>query len=346
MNKIRWGIIGPGSIAHNFADALEQSYSGELLAIASRTSSRLEEFGNKYNINEEFRFNDYDQLLDDENIDAVYISTPHVFHADLSIKAAGKGKHILCEKPGALNFKQTSEVIEKVREAGVFYKEGFMYRCHPQIPALINLIKNKSIGNVNLITSSFGFDMQKVIPDHRLFNKSLAGGSILDVGLYPVSFSRMIAGAALGKKFINPKSISAKGRIGDTGVDELASAKLFFENNITADISTSIMQNMDNNAVIEGENGKIIVDNPWMPGRDGGPYDTKIRVITNDAEKVEEFKGPEHLFFFEAELASQTILKQRTEVPYPGMTWDDSLGNIKVLDMWRKEIGYYLEEDN
>ena len=92
MNKIRWGIIGPGSIAHNFADALKQSYSGELLAIASRTSSRLEEFGNKYNINEEFRFNDYDQLLDDENIDAVYISTPHVFHADLSIKAAGKGK--------------------------------------------------------------------------------------------------------------------------------------------------------------------------------------------------------------------------------------------------------------
>ncbi len=87
MNKIRWGIIGPGSIAHNFADALKQTYSAELLAIASRTSSRLEEFGNKYNINEEFRFNDYDQLLDDENIDAVYISTPHVFHADLSIKA-------------------------------------------------------------------------------------------------------------------------------------------------------------------------------------------------------------------------------------------------------------------
>ena len=117
MNKIRWGIIGPGSIAHNFADALKQSYSGELLAIASRTSSRLEEFGNKYNINEIYRFNDYDKLLDDENIDAVYISTPHVFHADLSIKAAGKGKHILCEKPGALNFKQTSEVIEKVKEA-------------------------------------------------------------------------------------------------------------------------------------------------------------------------------------------------------------------------------------
>jgi len=345
MDKIRWGIIGPGSIAHNFADALKQTYSGELIAIASRTSSKLEEFGNKYQIKKEFRFNDYETLLENENIDAVYIATPHVFHADLSIKAAGKGKHILCEKPGAVNFTEASKVIEKIKEAGVFYKEGFMYRCHPQIPALINIIKKNTIGNIKQITSSFGFDMQKIIPDHRLFDKKLAGGAILDVGLYPVSLSRMVAGAAVGKKFINPVSISAKARIGETGVDEIASAFLKFENNIIAEVSTAIMQNMDNNAVIEGKIGKIILDDPWMPGKDGGPYNTKIRIIKDGKEEIEEFKGPEHLFFFEAELASQTIAKQRTEVPHPGMTWDDTLGNIKVLDMWRKEIGYHLDED-
>ena len=345
MDKIRWGIIGPGSIAHNFADALKQAYSGELIAIASRTSNKLEEFGNKYQIKNEFRFNDYDALLENENIDAVYIATPHVFHADLSIRAAGKGKHILCEKPGAVNFAEASRVIEKIKEAGVFYKEGFMYRCHPQIPALINIIKQNTIGNIQHITSSFGFDMQNVIPDHRLFNKKLGGGAILDVGLYPVSLSRMLAGAAVGKKFINPISISAKARIGETGVDEISSATLKFENNIIAYVSTAIMQNMDNNAIIEGELGKIIIDDPWMPGKDGGPYNTKIRVIKNGTEEIQEFKGPEHLFFFEAELASQTISKQRTEVPYPGMTWDDTLGNIKALDMWRKEIGYDLEED-
>ena len=184
MDKIRWGIIGPGSIAHNFADALKQAYSGELIAIASRTSNKLEEFGNKYQIKNEFRFNDYDALLENENIDAVYIATPHVFHADLSIRAAGKGKHILCEKPGAVNFAEASRVLEKIKEAGVFYKEGFMYRCHPQIPELINIIKQNTIGNIKHITSSFGFDMKKVIPDHRLFDKKLAGGAILDVGLY------------------------------------------------------------------------------------------------------------------------------------------------------------------
>ena len=220
-----------------------------------------------------------------------------------------------------------------------------MYRCHPQIPALINIIKQNTIGNIKHITSSFGFDMQKVISDHRLFDKKLAGGAILDVGLYPVSLSRMVAGAAIGKKFTNPVSISAKARIGETGVDEISSATLKFENNIIAEVSTAIMQNMDNNAVIEGEIGKIILDDPWMPGKDGGPYNTKIRVIKNGTEDIQEFKGPEHLFFFEAELASQTISKQRTEVPYPGMTWDDTIGNIKALDMWRKEIGYDLEED-
>ena len=345
MDKIRWGIIGPGSIAHNFADALKQAYSGELIAIASRTSSKLEEFGNKYQIKEEFRFNDYDALLENENIDAVYIATPHVFHAELSIKAAGKGKHILCEKPGAVNFAEASKVIEKIKEAGVFYKEGFMYRCHPQIPALINIIKKNTIGNIKQITSSFGFNMQKIIPDHRLFDKNLAGGAILDVGLYPISLSRMVAGVAVGKKFINPISVTAKARIGETGVDEIAFTTLIFENDIIAEVATAIMQNMDNNAVIKGETGKIIIDDPWMPGKDGGPYNTTIRIIKNGKEEILEFKGPEHLFFFEAELASQTIAKQRTEVPYPGMTWDDSLGNIKVLDMWRKEIGYHLEED-
>ena len=143
MNKIRWGIIGPGSIANNFADALRQSYSGELKAIASFNDQRRKIFGDKYEVHENLRFNNYESLLNSDSVDAVYISTPHTLHAELSISAAGKGKHILCEKPGAVNFVQGEKVIKAVQEAGVFYKEGFMYRCHPQIPALLDLIKKK-----------------------------------------------------------------------------------------------------------------------------------------------------------------------------------------------------------
>ena len=187
--------------------------------------------------------------------------------------------------------------------------------------------------------------MKKVIPEHRLFNKDLAGGAILDVGLYPVSFSRMIAGVKSSKKFINPKNLSAKSKIGVTGVDEISTAIMEFDNGITAEAHTAIMKNMDNNAIIEGKNGKIIVDNPWMPGRDGGPYHSIIRIIKNGKEEIKEFKGPEHLFFFEAELASQSILKEKQQVPHPGMSWEDTLNNLKVLDQWRQKINYQIKED-
>ena len=345
MEKIKWGIIGPGSIANNFADGLTTSYSGQLVGIASKNDERRKSFGDKYDIHEDFRFETYDDIINSEHIDAIYISTPHTFHAEWSIKAAGKGKHILCEKPGAVNFIEGKKVIEAVKEAGVFYMEGFMYRCHPQIPKLVELIKNKTIGDVISIESSFGFDMGKTIPEHRLFNKDLAGGGILDVGLYPISFSRMVAGLANGKNFINPKNVTGNAKIGETGVDEISHGILEFENDIIAEVSTAIRENMINNAVIIGSEGKIELDQPWQPGRDGGPYHSTIKIIKKEKTESIDFKGPEHLFFFEAELSSQTIIKQKLEVPFPGMTWEDTLGNLKTLDQWRNAAGYLLAQD-
>ena len=102
---------------------------------------------------------------------------------------------------------------------------------------------------------------------------------------------------------------------------------------------------MDNNAIIEGSKGKIIVHNPWMPGKDGGPYHSTISIIKDDKEEIKNIKGPEHIFFFEAELSSQSILKEKQQVPHPGMTWEDTLSNLKVLDLWRHKINYSLEQD-
>ena len=257
MSSIKWGIIGPGNIAHKFADGLKESFSGQLIAIASTSEERRRNFGDKYNITDSFRFSNYQDLLNCNEVDAVYISTPHTLHAEWTIKAAGKGKHVLCEKPAAINLKEGQQIIEVVRQAGVFYMEGFMYRCHPQIPALLKIIKEDRIGQIKKITSSFGFDMGKIIPESRLFRKDLAGGAILDVGLYPISFSRLIAGAALGKKFVNPLSLSAEARISNTGVDEIAKAILKFDNNIEAHVATAILENIENNSIIEGSEGSI-----------------------------------------------------------------------------------------
>lgn len=346
MDFVRWGIIGPGNIANNFADGLKESVSGNLVAIASTNNERRKKFGDKYNIDHSLRFKTYDEIINSNKVDAIYIATPHTLHAEWSIKAAGKGKHILCEKPAAVNFKEGKKIIEAVRESGVFYMEGFMYRCHPQIKSLINLIKEKKIGDVINIKSSFGFDMGKTIPESRLFRTDLAGGAILDVGLYPVSFSRLIAGVAIGKKFINPLSIKGSAKIGETLVDEIAHARMEFENGITADISTAIREEMQNNAIIKGTKGIIEIDQPWTPGREGGSYHTTFKIMINGSTETIDFKGFNHLFFFEAELASNSILKQKTEISYPGMTWDDTLGNLITLDQWRNNVGYLLPQDS
>ena len=345
MEKIKWGIIGPGTIANNFADGLTSSYSGQLVGIASKSKDRRKSFGDKYDVHEDFRFETYDDIINSEHIEAIYISTPHPLHAEWTIKAAGKGKHVLCEKPGAVSYKEGKKVIDSVDAAGVFYMEGFMYRCHPQIPKLIELIKSKTIGDIISIESSFGFDMGKTIPDHRLFNKDLAGGGILDVGLYPISFSRLVAGAASNDKFLEPDFLNAEAKIGETGVDEIAHANIKFKNGIEAKVSTAIRESMKNNAIIRGTDGSIELPDPWMPGRDGGPYHAKIIITKNNEEEIIDVKGPEHLFFFEAELASQSIAKEKVQAPHPAMSWDDTLGNLKALDQWRDKVNYKLPQD-
>ena len=345
MEKIKWGIIGPGNIANNFADGLTNSYSGQLVSIASKSEDRRKNFGDKYDIHSDFRFDSYEDIINSEHIDAIYISTPHNLHAEWTIKAAGKGKHVLCEKPGAVNLNEGKKIIEAVKEAGVFYMEGFMYRCHPQIPKLLEIIKNKTIGEIESIETSFGYDTGKTIPESRIFNKELTGGAILDVGLYPISFSRLISGVATGEKFLEPNFINAEGRIGDTGVDEVAHANLEFKNGIKAKVSTAIRESMKNNAIIIGSEGTIELPDPWMPGRNGGPYHAKIIINKNGQEEVIELKGPEHLFFFEAELASQCIAKEKIQPPHPAMTWEDTLGNLKALDTWRDIIDYKLPQD-
>jgi len=346
MSLVNWGIIGPGSIAHNFADGLTQSSSGKLIAIASKNDQRRKNFGDKFQIDSSLRFSSYEDLLNCSDIDAVYIATPHTLHAEWSIKAAGKGKHILCEKPAAVNFREGKQIIEVVRESGVFYMEGFMYRCHPQILILIKLLREKIIGDIKYIKSSFGFDTGKTMFDSRLFRVDLAGGAILDVGLYPVSLSRLIAGISLGKKFVNPIKINGKAKIGETKVDEVSYATLEFENNIIAEVSSAIREEMKNNAIIEGSLGTIEMDQPWDPGSEGDPYHSTLKIVVDDKTDIIDCKGSEHLFFFEADFASKAILQEKTEVSYPGMLWEDTLGNLKCLDEWRRNIGYSLPQDS
>jgi predicted dehydrogenase/aryl-alcohol dehydrogenase-like predicted oxidoreductase len=339
MKTTRWGIIGPGDIAHNFADGLKETDAGKLVAIASRDAKRRQAFGDQYSIAADKRHATYEAMAADPGIDAIYVSTPHPWHAELSIMAMRHGKAVVCEKPMGMNAGEAAAVTEAAAQAGVFFMEAFMYRCHPQIARLVEIIKSGEIGTVRHIKATFGFSSTRN-PASRLYDPLLGGGGILDVGCYPVSASRLIAGAAIGAGFDNPVTVKGVAVMGPTGVDETAFGLLTFMSGITAEIACSVQNEMENAVIAIGEKGTIRLSNPWVPGRNAGPSDATIEVTAGGKTRVEEIKSHHHLFAFEAELASRLIAEGKKQAVSPAMSHGDSLGNAETLDRWRQEVGY------
>jgi len=336
-----WGIIGPGAIAHNFADGLAEAPSGRLVAIASRNGERRDTFGDRYGVPAEKRYAKYWELCDDPDVAAVYIATPHPFHAELSVMAMRAGKHVLCEKPAGVTAAQVVAITEVAAQEGVFFMEALMYRCHPQIARMVEIIRSGEIGAVRHVRASFGFAAD-FDPASRLYDRDLAGGGILDVGSYPISFARLVAGAVAGEAFADPEALKAVGHNGASGVDEEAYALLTFPGGITAECAVAIRRDMDNGAHVIGSAGRIDLPDPWVPGRDAGPSDAVLLVTARGTTRSESIRRREHLFAFEAETASRAIADGLREAPPPAMGWRDSIGNAEALDRWRLEVDYDL----
>ncbi|WP_136617164.1 MULTISPECIES: aldo/keto reductase [Mesorhizobium] len=334
---IRWGILGPGSIAQSFAGGVAGSRTGKLVAIGARNPA-------KPGLAESFPgariLDGYDALLADPDIDAVYISIPHPGHAQWAIKAAEAGKHVLCEKPLALTAFEADAMIHAARKAGTFLGEAFMYRLHPQTLKLVELIRSGVIGEIRMIKSSFGFAMPGFMPQHRLYANDLAGGGILDVGGYPVSMVRLIAGAAVGKPFSEPDKVVGTAHLGQSGVDEWASALLHFSSGIVAEVSCSISLNQDNVLRILGTKGRIEVPDFWFAGGNRDVGLGQIEIIASDgARETISVNEKRHVYSFEVDAAGEAIRAGRQEFAWPGMAWAESLGTLRVLDRWRAAAG-------
>ena len=181
--KLRWGIISTGAIAGTLARALGKSETSELLAVASRSPEAAARFAAEHAVPRAYA--SYEQLLADPEVEVVYIATPHPSHAEWAIAAARAKKHILCEKPLAMNEREVRAVVQAAREHDVFLMEAFMYRCHPQTHELVSLIRRGVLGQVKAIHASFGF-YGAYPATSRIVNHELGGGGILDVGCYPV----------------------------------------------------------------------------------------------------------------------------------------------------------------
>lgn len=342
MNKtsdqLGWGILGTGRIAQTFAKAVINSRTGKLVGVGSRTQEAAERFGEEFQIPR--RYGSYQALLDDPDVQAVYISLPNHLHAEWAIKCAQAGKHVLCEKPLTVNFAQAMAVVEAARYHGVFLMEAFMYRCHPQTARLVELIKDGVIGEVRLIQSSFAYHLGPKYENIRLSNPC-AGGGIMDVGCYTTSMARLVAGAALGRDFADPIEVKGVAHIGEVSrVDEQATASLKFEGGIVASLSTGCQVSVDSTLRIWGSAGNILVPNPWFP-RKG---ENKIIVNRAGADPEEIIVNAEgELYSIEADTVAAHLPNK--QAPSPCMTWDDSLGNMRTLDQWRRSVGLSFDEE-
>ena len=208
MPKIKWGIIGTGSIANAFAHSIKYCDHSELVSVFGRNKDTTDEFSKKFSIDTHL---DIESLLLSSEINAVYIATPHNSHYEYIFQAIKNKKHILCEKPITMNHIESMVLFGLAKDAEVFLMEAYMYRTHPQTKNILNSIEilRRSEEKIS-INCSFGFKAE-IPEDHRLRNPMMGGGAILDVGCYPLSMTKLLAGHILDKPYADPRSIKASG---------------------------------------------------------------------------------------------------------------------------------------
>jgi len=328
--------------AEKIAASIAESSTGVVLAVGSRTQEAADRFGETYGVPR--RYGSYEALLDDGDVDVVYISTPHPMHAEWAIKAAEAGKHILCEKPLTLNEREAVAVVEAARRNDVFLMEAFAYRVHPHTRRLVELVHDGAIGRVCLIDITFSFD-ESMSTQPRLTDHALGGGGILDVGCYCTSMARLLAGAALGEDVVEPLEVWGAGFVDqEDRVDHYAVATLEFPEGLVAQLSTGVRLDQENAIRVYGRKGSLTVTEPlWLPPYpQAGTRDIHFREgSVASAPSVVAVPADQGLFTLQAEAVARHLGDREV----PEMRMDDSLGNMRTLDRWRDAVGMHYDAE-
>jgi D-xylose 1-dehydrogenase (NADP+, D-xylono-1,5-lactone-forming) len=336
MAKIlRWGILGTGNIARQFAAGVATSMRGRVVAVASRTSESATEFAREFHLASSYA--SYEAILKDPEIDAIYISTPNTLHHEWTLKAMRAGRHVLCEKPISVTAAQAEEMFDTARMAGRVLIEAFMYRAHPQTHRAMELVQSGAIGRVNLIRTSFCFRIRKPEGNIR-FKPDLAGGAIMDVGCYCLGFSRLVAQQ-------EPETINAVARLHESGVDELTSVIMKFPDGINAEFAAGMMTQADNTAYISGDEGYLKIPVPWKPLPGKGEVIVAHSIpMKQESSSSAPVAPPEQSFpindardvyAVEADAFAATVFESAP----PFVSADDSIGNMRCIERIRGRIG-------
>jgi len=330
--------MGTGGIAHRVAETLatpQAAAFARVQAVLSRTQAGAAAFAQEFSIPRAYAT--MDNLLNDADVDAVYIATPHPFHAEAVRAAARAKKHILCEKPMAMNAAQTLACVTAAREAGVFLTEAFTYRVSAQTHKLRALLEAGVVGEVRYIGCDFVFRSEK--RPARLTQKELGGGALLDLGCYAASLARLTAGAAQKKNFIDPEVCAGRAQFAPNGIDEESSAFLRFASGAYAQLRCGFVGTPSKRLSVLGSEGRIEMDEPFFSrGR------IRVGLGKNPREAIFDFTQDSGERFAELFARIDACVAQG-QTQLPEISWDDSLGNAAVLDAWRASIGLIYEPD-
>ncbi len=320
MKQVKWGIIGCGNIANKFAGEILNVKDTHIIACASKSEERAKEFASKHNI--EKYFSSYEKMLQDKDIDAVYIATTHNYHYENAMLCLEYNKHVLCEKIFTVNANQAKEIFEIAKVKNLFVMEAMWARFLPAVVWAKKQVNDGQIGDVVSVVSQFGINFP-FSPESRMYDINLAGGGLLDLGIYPISFICNFLGS-------KPSQIKGVAKFGKTNVDEQASISLLYPGGQTGNATYSMLTKYESASVIYGTKGKIVLDHTVF---------AKTATLYRDDEiKIEFVNNGTNGFEHEISDAVTNILSGKLESKV--ISARDTIEIIEICDELRNQWGF------
>lgn len=311
---INWGILGLGRMGMTFANSINETSNSKLIDVASKSKKNLKNFENQ----------SYEKVIQNKEIQAIYISTLNNTHVKLIKEILKEDKKILCEKPVSLSLNDLIEIKKLIEEKKIQFYEAIAYYSHAQTTELIKLIDNDEIGDIQSVESNFGFKA-KFNPSSRLFDKTLGGGSVFDLGCYPISFFMLLAR--------DPKKITIKSKklsFAKSGVDDDATAILNYDDKFESKIHVSFKNNLNNICIINGTKGSIKINEPWLPNNK-----SLIEVTNKKHFYIKSINSGLSIYANQIEKVSENFINQNNSSNLFDI--EKSLINMKIINNWLKE---------
>lgn len=320
---LNWGILGTSFISGVMADAIVEEGNTTLYSVAGRSQAPLAAFAEKYGITH--IYNDYDALINDDNVDIIYIALPNHLHHDFIIKAANAGKAILCEKSLSVDMAKTDEALAAVAKNNVFFAEGLMYLTHPLAKRISDVINSDVIGDIRSINGQYCASIaQFVNPESK--------GALYNLGCYPASLAHLIMQQAFGDTIFDNYTVTASGRRGEDGNICESAATIQFANGTLCQLHTAEDYGLHAEFTVLGSKGSLqLVSNPWLPEAEGNQL-----MITTYEQQGETITVPAqgNGFLYQVRLIREALEKKQSSLQRPAATPKDSCQIMKLLTDW------------